>query len=94
MKDPQESNELESPEEILDRMISEGMSPIQAWRARLKISRSELAAKLRLRLNDVSLIEDPGAKPDKKTLKRVATALGIPVMELETAYRAQRWHAE
>ena len=65
------------PHEVVSAVV-DGASPIKAWREHKKFTQDEMAYAMEISQPGYAQIE-AGAKPRKKTLQKVADALGISV---------------
>lgn len=74
--------EVFTPHEVVVLKFEQGMSPIAAWRVYKGLSQQELADRIGVKQPTVANMEKPGTKPQLKTLKKVASALGITVEHL------------
>lgn len=70
------------PDEVVGYHFEEGLSLIAAWRKYKNLSQKDLADKLGITQPAMAQIEKPGAKPQRKTLQKVAAALGLSVQQL------------
>ncbi|EIM1710193.1 helix-turn-helix transcriptional regulator [Aeromonas dhakensis] len=70
------------PNEVVGLQIEQGLSPIAAWRTYKGLSQQELADRIGVKQPTMANMEKPGTKPQLKTLKKVAAALGITVEHL------------
>ncbi|MGB5148199.1 MAG: helix-turn-helix transcriptional regulator [Porticoccaceae bacterium] len=63
--------------EVAARHLVEGVPLPRAWREHLWMTQADLAEKLAVTQGEVAQWEAPGARQNKATLKRVATAMGL-----------------
>lgn len=70
------------PHEVVGYQIKEGFSLIAAWRRYLKMTQMELAVKVGITQPAIAQIEKPSAKPQLKTLEKIAAAMGIKVEQI------------
>lgn len=70
------------PNEVVGLQIEQGLSTIAAWRIYKGLSQQELADLIGVKQPTMANMEKPGTKPQLKTLKKVAAALGITVEHL------------
>lgn len=70
------------PHEVVGLWLKDSISLIAAWRKYKKLSQQELADRLGISQPAMAQIENPGAKPQRKTLQKVAAALGLSVEQL------------
>lgn len=69
------------PNEVVGAVIKQDITPIKAWREYLHLSTAELAT--RLGVSEAEYIDiERQAKPSRTWLKKVATALGITIAQL------------
>ena len=71
------------PNEVVERVIMDKLTPIRAWREHLGLTQSEVAARMEISQAALAQIEAPEARPRKSTLRRVAQALGIQLEQLD-----------
>jgi ribosome-binding protein aMBF1 (putative translation factor) len=71
------------PNEVVERVIMDKLTPIRAWREYLGVTQSEVAARMEISQAALAQIESPEARPRKTTLRRVAQALGIQLEQLD-----------
>jgi len=71
------------PNEVVERVIMDKVTPIRAWREHLGLTQSEVAARMEISQAALAQIEAPEARPRKSTLRRVAQALGIQLEQLD-----------
>ena len=71
------------PHEIVEAVIIDKATPIRAWREHLRLTQSEVARRMGITQAAFAQIESAEAKPRPATLKRVAKALGITVVQLD-----------
>lgn len=71
------------PNEVVERVIMDKLTPIRAWREHLGLTQSEVAARMEISQAAFAQIEAPEARPRKSTLRRVAQALGIQLEQLD-----------
>lgn len=70
-----------TPWEVVDRYLSEGISKSRAWREYLGLSQDLIAQRMGVTQSAVSQIEE-AKRPRKKTLEKYAAALGISYEQL------------
>ncbi len=70
-------NDIYFPHEVAMMVAIDEFSPIKAWRKYLKMSQVELANKMGITQGAVAQIESSNSKPQEKTLKNAAKAMGI-----------------
>jgi predicted transcriptional regulator len=71
------------PNEVVGKIVEDEMTPIRAWREYLGLTQAEVAARLEVSQAAFAQFEAPDAKPRKRTLERIAEALGITVGQLK-----------
>jgi DNA-binding XRE family transcriptional regulator len=71
------------PHEVIGLCVEKGMSLLAAWRTHKGLSQSELAERMGITQPGVAQMERPGARLQKRTLEKVANALGLAVGRLE-----------
>ena len=71
------------PHAVVKANMVEGKSLIRAWREYLGMTQEEVAKKSGMSQPAVTKLERMGAKPRKKTLGRIAAALGLSVEQIE-----------
>lgn len=65
------------PHEVIGLCVEKGLSLLAAWRTYKGFSQSELAARMEITQPGVAQMERRGAKLQKRTLEKAATALGV-----------------
>lgn len=70
------------PNEVVGLCIEKGLSLIAAWRTHSGLSQNDLAARMDITQPAVAQLEKPDSKPQRRTLKKAAKALGICVEQL------------
>jgi len=70
------------PNEVMEAIIKGDLSPIKAWREYLHLTQAEVASRLDVSQAAFAQMEAVD-KPRKKSLKRVAAALGITLVQLD-----------
>lgn len=83
MSADQEEQEESVPNEVVERVIMEKLTPVRAWREYLRLTQTEVAARMGITQAALAQIEAPTAKPRKSTLRRVAEAMGIGPEQLD-----------
>lgn len=66
------------PHEVIAAMV-DGQHPVRAWREHRRLTQDALAAAVKLSTLYLSQIEGGKRGGSMKTLRRIATALGVPV---------------
>ena len=69
------------PHEVISATV-DGVPPMKAWREYLKLTQTEVAARLAISQPAFAQLET-SANPRKSTLRRVAQALGVTVAQLD-----------
>ncbi len=70
------------PEEVAHMVLLQEISLLKAWRKHLGISQQQLADKLGVTQGTISQIEKPNSKPQKRTLQKLADAMGVTIEQL------------
>lgn len=65
------------PHDVAEQVLLNEMSLMAAWRKHLKMSQKELAQKVGVIQSTISQMEKLGAKPQRRTIEKVAKAMGI-----------------
>tara|TARA_R110002167_G_scaffold98718_13_gene259443 strand:+ start:34 stop:282 length:249 start_codon:yes stop_codon:yes gene_type:complete len=73
---------VQFPHEVVGYQLEQGLSLIGAWRKYRRLTQADLATRLGISQPALAQIEKPDAKPQPKTLARVARALGVSVAQL------------
>lgn len=73
----QRGDEVTIPHAVVEKILLEEKSIICAWREHKKMSQSEVAEKMGITQPAYSQMEKPDARLRKKTLERIAVALGV-----------------
>lgn len=72
------------PHEVVGFMAVENLSAIAAWRKYRGLSQQELGDKMGgLSQSSIAQLEATGSKPQKRTLEKAASALGIDIEQLK-----------
>jgi len=71
------------PHEVVKRNVLDDVPMIKAWREYLGMTQGELAEKAGVTQPAIAKLERQGANPRKPTLKKLATAMGITLEQLE-----------
>lgn len=71
------------PNEVVERVIIDKVTPIRAWREQLGLTQTEVAARMAISQAAFAQLEAPEARPRKSTLQRVAQALGLQPEQLD-----------
>jgi DNA-binding XRE family transcriptional regulator len=71
------------PNEVVERVIMDKLTPIRAWREHLGLTQSEVAARMAVSQAALAQFEAPEARPRQSTLRRVAQALGLQFEQLK-----------
>lgn len=70
------------PDKVVGYHFDDGLSFIAAWRKYKDLSQKELAQRLGITQSAMAQIENPDSKPQKRTLAKVAEAMGLSVEQL------------
>ena len=70
------------PHEVVSNVV-DGMPPIRAWREHKKLSQAEMAERLGVTQPTYQAKEKPDANMRRKTLEKIADALGITYGQLD-----------
>jgi DNA-binding XRE family transcriptional regulator len=65
------------PHEVVGLCVEKEMSLLAAWRTYKGLSQSELAERMEITQPGVAQMERPGAKLQRRTVKKAARALGV-----------------
>ena len=68
--------------EVVGYQLKQGLSLIAAWRKHLKMTQKELAAKTGMSQPAIAQIEKPESKNHKKTLEKIALAMGLDIEQI------------
>lgn len=79
-----ESRRYAIPQSVAEMILVKNYTPIKAWRTYLKLSQVEIAKRLSMTQAAFSQIET-ATKNQATTLKKVATALGIHIKQLQVS---------
>lgn len=71
------------PHEVVKANLVDGKTLVRAWREHLGMTQEEVAEKAGMSQPALVKIEKPGAKPRKKTLAKVAGAMGLSVEQVQ-----------
>lgn len=71
------------PQEVVELVVMEEMSPTRAWREHLGLTQAEAASRMDISQPAFAQMEAPSAKMRKSTLRKIAEALGIHVEQLD-----------
>ena len=69
------------PNAIVNRVFDAGLSPMAAWREHLRLTQSEVAARMGITQAAYAQIE-AGKRPRKASLQKVALAMGLDVEQI------------
>lgn len=69
------------PNAVVNRVFDAGLSPLAAWREHLRLTQSEVAARMGITQAAYAQIES-GKRPRKATLQKAALALGLDLEQL------------
>ncbi len=70
------------PNEVMARVVMDGLTPLRAWREHLGLTQAGVAERLGVSQSALAQLEAPGAKPRKSTLRRIAAALGLSLEQV------------
>lgn len=70
------------PNEVVGKIIMDGMPPARAWREYLGLTQAEVANRAGMTQAALSQIESGAHKARKKTIEKIAVALGITFEQL------------
>lgn len=70
------------PNQVVDAVIKQDITPIKAWREHLHLSTIEIAKQLGISETEYIQIESQD-KPGRNFLKKIATVLGITLAQLD-----------
>lgn len=71
------------PHAVVKANLVEGKSLVRAWREHLGMTQDEVATRAGISQPALVKIEKSGAKPRKKTLAKVAEAMGLSVEQIQ-----------
>ena len=80
--EPDYDDNVTIPHEVISANI-DGDSMIKAWREHLGLTQAELAKRAGISQPALAKVEKPDATPRRKTLKKLADALGIELAQLD-----------
>lgn len=69
------------PNEVMGKIIEDGLSPMRAWREHLGLTQTEVAARMGVSQSAYAQLET-SQRPRKATLERVAQAIGVALEQL------------
>lgn len=67
------------PHEVIGLVVKRDFSLVRAWREYLGLTQKEVAKRMGITQAALSQIEEPGKRPRKVTLEKIAAALGLTV---------------
>lgn len=70
------------PNEVVGRIVMDGVSNVRAWREYLGLTQADVAVRAGMTQAAFSQIESGEHRPRKATLTKIAVALGISVEQL------------
>ncbi|MFA6011702.1 MAG: helix-turn-helix transcriptional regulator [Desulfobacteraceae bacterium] len=70
------------PHEVVGYQLKQNLSLIAAWRKHLKITQKELAERTGISQPAIAQIEKNSSKAQKKTLEKIASAMGLLVEQI------------
>ena len=71
------------PNDVMARVVKDGMSPIKAWREHIGLTQAQVADRMGITQAAFAQMEAPSVRPRKATLRKVAQALGITIEQLD-----------
>lgn len=71
------------PHDVINKMIDDDISRIQAWREYLGFTQQEVASRLKISQAALSQMERPKTRLRKNTLEKLAKVLGLTVEQLK-----------
>lgn len=74
--------QIHIPHEVAGLCLVEGLSLIAAWRTYKGLSQAQLADRIGVTQPAIAQIEKEGAKPQVRTLQKIARALGVQAEQL------------
>ncbi|WP_373182417.1 helix-turn-helix domain-containing protein [Halomonas campaniensis] len=81
-----EADALPLPHEIISRHLTDEVPLARCWREYLGMTQTELAGRLEVSQAQIAQWERPGASLRHATLKKLASAMGIQVQQLDPNY--------
>ena len=69
------------PNEVMGKIIEDGLSPMRAWREHLGLTQAEMAARIGVSQSAYAQLET-SQRPRKATLERVTQAMGVTLAQL------------
>ena len=73
------------PQEVVELHVLQGLSLRRAWREYLGLTQTEVASRMGISQSALSQLEGPKSRPRRRTLVRLAGALGVSVEQLSQA---------
>ena len=70
------------PHEVINKMVDNDISRVQAWREYLGFTQQEIASRLKISQAALSQMERLNARLRKTTLEKLAMAMGLTVDQL------------
>jgi ribosome-binding protein aMBF1 (putative translation factor) len=70
------------PNEVMARVVKDGMTPIKAWREHIGLTQAQVAHRMGISQAAFAQMEAPSARPRKAPVRKVAQALGITIEQL------------
>lgn len=77
-----EDENIYIPHEVVGYQLKQGLTLVAAWRKYLNMTQKELAAKAGMTQPAIAQIERADSKPQKKTLAKIAMAMGLNVEQI------------
>ena len=81
-KTKQRENDITIPHEVVEKIVLDETSPIQAWREYLNLTQAEVAEKMGISQAAYSQMET-AKKNRKATLQKIAEAMNIDYLQLK-----------
>jgi len=82
MKTEQRENDITIPHEVVEKLIMEKKTAIQAWREYLNLTQAEVAERMGITQAAYSQMET-AKKNRKATLQKIAEAMNIDYLQLK-----------
>ncbi|RFP09491.1 MULTISPECIES: helix-turn-helix domain-containing protein [unclassified Duganella] len=73
--------ELTVPNEVVGKVIQDGVTPIRAWREHLGLTQAEVASRLGIAQSSYA-VQESSAKLRKSSREKIAVALGVALEQL------------
>ncbi|MYN19790.1 helix-turn-helix domain-containing protein [Rugamonas sp. FT107W] len=69
------------PNEVVGKVIKDGLTPIRAWREHLGLTQAEVASRLGIAQSSYA-VQESSAKLRKSTREKIAVVLGVSLEQL------------